>query len=82
MAWLIVPTGDRLIDFEVFPTLQTSRLVLREIVTADAADLFAFRSDPEEQKYNDPPLRHPTDAQELIARWPMSTARGARSIGG
>lgn len=63
-----MPTGDRLIDFEVFPTLQTSRLVLREVVAADAADLFAFRSDPEEQKYNDPPLRHPTDAQELIAR--------------
>lgn len=35
---------------------------------ADAVDLFVFRSDPEEQKYNDPPLRHRAEAADLIAR--------------
>jgi RimJ/RimL family protein N-acetyltransferase len=34
------------------PVLVTERLVLRGIVADDAADLFAFRSDPVEQRYN------------------------------
>jgi RimJ/RimL family protein N-acetyltransferase len=47
---------------------ERERLVLRGIVADDAADLFAFRSDPVEQRYNDPPLRTLDEAHDLIAR--------------
>ena len=50
------------------PVLTTPRLVLRAIVADDAADLFAFRSDPIEQRYNDPPLRTLDEAHDLIRR--------------
>ena len=50
------------------PTLVTERLVLRGIVPGDATDLFAFRSDPVEQRYNDPPLRTLDEAQDLVRR--------------
>jgi ribosomal-protein-alanine N-acetyltransferase len=50
------------------PVLVTERLVLRGIVADDAADLFAFRSDPVEQRYNDPPLRTLDEAHDLIRR--------------
>lgn len=36
--------------FSTFPTLITPRLILRETVPSDAADLFNFASDPEGQK--------------------------------
>lgn len=39
--------------FTTFPTLNTDRLVLRNVVATDAADIFAFRGDPEVQKYNE-----------------------------
>lgn len=55
-------------DAEVFPMLETERLILREIVASDAADVFAFRSDPEEQKHNDSPLQSLPEARELIDR--------------
>jgi [ribosomal protein S5]-alanine N-acetyltransferase len=58
----------RSFDAEVFPVLETERLILREIVASDTADVFAFRSDPEEQKYNDAPLRSLPQARELIDR--------------
>ena len=50
------------------PVLVTERLVLSGIVADDAADLFAFRSDPVEQRYNDPPLRTLDEAHDLIRR--------------
>lgn len=50
------------------PVLRTDRLVLRGLVAEDAADLFAFRSDPVEQRYNDPPLRTLDEAHDLIRR--------------
>jgi RimJ/RimL family protein N-acetyltransferase len=50
------------------PVLTTPRLVLRAIVADDAADLFAFRSDPIEQRYNDAPLRTLDEAHDLIHR--------------
>jgi RimJ/RimL family protein N-acetyltransferase len=50
------------------PVLVTERLVLRGIVPDDAADLFAFRSDPVEQRYNDPPLVTLDEAHDLIRR--------------
>ena len=48
------------------PVLETERLVLRGLVAADAAALFAFRSDPIEQRHNDPPLTRLAQAEELI----------------
>ncbi|WP_232663006.1 GNAT family N-acetyltransferase [Pseudonocardia sp. TRM90224] len=48
--------------------LETPRLMLREIVPADAHSLFAFRSDVEEQKHNDPPHKAVSESYELIAR--------------
>jgi [ribosomal protein S5]-alanine N-acetyltransferase len=54
--------------FPTFPVLTTGRVRLREIVPADAPDLFAFRRDPEEQRHNDPPLTHPDEADALIER--------------
>ena len=46
----------RVFDFSAFPTLTTERLVLRELVSPDAPDVFVFRSDPEVQKYNSEPM--------------------------
>ncbi len=42
------------VDFSSFPTLTTSRLILREVVLSDAPDIFIFRKDYEVQKYNAP----------------------------
>lgn len=61
-------TSDHTATGGVFPVLSTARLVLREIVPADAAALFAFRSDVEEQQHNDPPLRTLAEAHALIER--------------
>lgn len=53
--------------FATFPTLITPRLVLRAFAPGDAADLFAFRSDPEVQKYDsDPPLRDLAEAEKVL----------------
>jgi ribosomal-protein-alanine N-acetyltransferase len=54
--------------FPTFPVLTTRQIRLREIVPADAPDVFAFRRDPEEQRYNDPPFAHPDEADALIER--------------
>lgn len=51
-----------------FPVLETERLVLREIVPADAEALFAFRSDPVEQQHNDPAFVHISESYALIER--------------
>lgn len=48
--------------------LETERLVLREIVPADAEALFAFRSDPVEQQHNDPPFVGIGESYALIDR--------------
>jgi len=46
-----------LFDYNSFPILTTERLVLRELIPADAEDVFVFRSDPEGQKYNSEPRK-------------------------
>ncbi|MFC4942186.1 GNAT family N-acetyltransferase [Pseudonocardia sp. GCM10023141] len=51
-----------------FPVLETERMVLREIVPADARALLAFRSEPDEQKHNDAPLVHIDESHALIER--------------
>jgi ribosomal-protein-alanine N-acetyltransferase len=54
-------------DFSTFPTLTTPRLILREILPGDAADLFGYASDPEVQKYDsDPPIREIAEAVAMI----------------
>ncbi len=75
------------------PVLTTERLVLRGIVPEDAADLFAFRSDQVEQRYNDPPLRTLGEAHDLIRRldrerreygaqhWGVTLVGGDRVVG-
>jgi ribosomal-protein-alanine N-acetyltransferase len=54
--------------FEIgtFPTLTTQRLILREVVADDAEDVFAFRGDPEVQRYNLVPMRDAREAQSLV----------------
>ena len=53
-------------DFATFPTLTTDRLILREVVAADAADVFVFRSDYEVQYYNGAPMKELAEAVALI----------------
>jgi len=49
-----------------FPTLTTERLVLRELLPADAANVLVFRGDPEVQKYDDPPIHTLQEATDFI----------------
>jgi len=53
-------------DFSTFPTLAGERVVLRELESGDAADLFVWRSDPEVQKYNSVPMKDVAEATALI----------------
>ena len=45
-------TSNGLFDFTVFPTLKTERLILREMIPADAEAIFRIRGDYEVTKYN------------------------------
>jgi [ribosomal protein S5]-alanine N-acetyltransferase len=49
-----------------FSILTTNRLVLRELLLGDAADVLVFRGDPEVQKYDDPPIHTLQEAQDFI----------------
>lgn len=53
-------------DQHSFPTLKTDRLLLREIVPEDAPAVFAFRSDPEVQRYNGGAITRIDEAAALI----------------
>ena len=53
-------------DLENFPLLRTERLLLREITLEDAPAVFAFRSDPEVQRYNGGVLTRLEQAADLI----------------
>lgn len=53
-------------DFSTFPTLTTERLLLREVDSADASNLLAFRGDPEVQRYNSRPIKNVTQALGLV----------------
>lgn len=55
-----------LFDFSTFPILCTPRLTLRAFKAADAPDLFAFRNDAYAQRFNDPPMTEPFEADALI----------------
>lgn len=54
------------IDFSLFPTLTTERLVLREVDPADARDLLIFRGDPEVQRFNSRPMTDISESLTLI----------------
>jgi RimJ/RimL family protein N-acetyltransferase len=66
-------------DFSAFPVLSTDRLVLREWVPSDAADMLSFRGDPEVQYFNSEPMREVSEATALIEELRAGYA-GHRSI--
>lgn len=49
------------LEFGDFPTLQTSRLVLRQLEAGDSAAFFKLRSDPVAMRYVDRPLARSED---------------------
>jgi RimJ/RimL family protein N-acetyltransferase len=54
----------------IFPTLETERLVLRELTVADAEHVFRFFSDPEVMQFYDcEPLTSIEEAKMLIRRF-------------
>lgn len=56
-------------DFSAFPTLETERLVLRQVDISDAEDVFALRGDYAVTKLNfGSSYRSVDDARRLIAR--------------
>ena len=56
------------INFHPFKTLETERLLLREITIGDADEILSLRSDPETMKYIPRPLaKTKDDAHEHIA---------------
>lgn len=61
-----------------FPTLESSRLILREITDADASDLFDFFSDAEVMRYYDgAPMTDLSQASKLIERFRHWLAQGS-----
>lgn len=55
------------LNFSPFPTLLTQRLVLREITTNDAGDLFEMRSNPSLMRFIDRPVAQTlNDSLKLI----------------
>lgn len=55
-------------NYEQFPTLETARLLLREITIDDADAVFQLRSDPAVTRYNTgSPLTNRAEASTLIA---------------
>jgi ribosomal-protein-alanine N-acetyltransferase len=77
-----------------FPTLETSRLILRPLVDDDIEFVFRHFSDPDVTKYllDNPPLAERSEAQELIdfykaptgtkpTRWCVVSKRDDRAIG-
>lgn len=63
-------------DFSRFPVLTTDRLVLREWIPSDAADMYSFRSDPETQYFNSEPMRDVSEATATIEEVRASFAAG------
>jgi ribosomal-protein-alanine N-acetyltransferase len=67
------------LDFTPFPVLETPRLILREPVLSDSADIFEMRSDPEVMKYIPRPLATSlTDVEVLLDQIAGFVARNER----
>ena len=57
------------IDLHTFPTLETERLILRQLAAPDAQDCFLFLSDEENIRYYDPaPMTQLEQAEKSIER--------------
>jgi [ribosomal protein S5]-alanine N-acetyltransferase len=63
-----------------FAILTTERLVLRELLPADAADVLVFRGDPEVQKYDDPPIHTHQEAIDFIEEMRQACANQEQLI--
>lgn len=65
-------------EFPTFPTLVTSRLILREVEAEDAEAIFALRSDPVVQRYNsaDSLLHTVAEAREHVQEIAEAYAAG------
>lgn len=62
----------------VFPQLRTARLLLREIVPADEADIFEIFSSEQVMRYYDSaPMTERQEAAELIARFRQTWEEGS-----
>jgi [ribosomal protein S5]-alanine N-acetyltransferase len=60
---------DLPIPLHAFPTLETERLILRQLAASDAQDAFLFMSDEENVRYYDPkPMTQLKQAEESIER--------------
>lgn len=57
---------DTLFDFESFPRIETSRLLLRELCLEDAEAVFRIFSDPEVMKYSDMDIFTRLEQAELL----------------
>ncbi len=66
------------IEVSKFPILETKRLVLREIVPADAEELLRFTGDPMVQRYNARPM---ADISEALASIEQERAMYLRQDG-
>jgi [ribosomal protein S5]-alanine N-acetyltransferase len=80
--------------FDVFPVLETERLILREITLADAEDMFRIYADPEVMRYwSSAPMRSIDEARRKIEgitnafrertgiRWAITRKGSERLIG-
>ncbi len=57
------------LNFSPFPVLHTQRLLLREMITADATELFFLRSDPKVlQHIGREPAKSITEVEEFITK--------------
>lgn len=64
------------VQFTSFPTLQTPRLLLREVVPSDAAAVFSMRSDPEVMRYMGKiPMQDISEAEQHIDSYIQSFAQ-------
>jgi ribosomal-protein-alanine N-acetyltransferase len=66
------------VPFVALQPIRTQRLVLREPIVADAADVLVFRGDPEVQRYNDDPLRTVAEAEAFIEYLVAESGAGLR----
>lgn len=84
---------DKLFDYSGFPTLSTTRLVLRQARLTDATDVLILRGDPYVQRFNGPVFESVGEAEDLIRElqqefvaerglsWAVSLKQSGRVIG-
>lgn len=69
-------------ESSVFPSIETPRLILREIIMSDAKSLFAIHSDPERMRwYGNDPMKDLSAAKDMVrafAAWRTLANPGVR----